>query len=97
RPPPPLPTRRSSDLVDVRTEMAPLFAQLAAVGQRKDLEAARIGQHRSLPRREAVHAARLFENLRPRTQVEVVGVGQDDLGPGLRSEEHTSELQSRFD
>ena len=69
--------------VDVRTEMAPLLAQLAAVGQRKDLKAARIGQHRPLPRREAVHAARLFENLRPRTQVEVVGVGQDDLGPGL--------------
>ena len=60
--------------------MTPLLLQLAAVGQRKDLKAARIGQHRSVPCREAVDAARLFENFHSRTQVKVVGIGQNDLG-----------------
>ena len=30
-----------------------------------------------------MHAAGAFEDLRAGTQVEVVGVGQDDLGPGF--------------
>ena len=69
--------------VDVRAEVAPLLAQLAAGGQREDLEAAAVGEHRPLPGREAVHAARLFDNLHAGTQVEVVGVGQNNLGVSL--------------
>ena len=69
--------------VDVRLEMAAVLAQLAAGRKGKDLEPAAVGQHRAVPCRETVHAARTFEDIHARTQVEVVGVGQDYLCPGL--------------
>ena len=36
-----------------------------------------------VPGREAVHAARPLENIHTGTQIKVIGVGQDDLGPGF--------------
>ena len=69
--------------VDVRPEMASLLFQLAARGQRKDLKAAAVGEHRAFPGREAVHAAGAFEDLRAGAQVEVIGVCQDDLRAGF--------------
>ena len=67
----------------MRMETASLFGQFAAIGQRKDLETAAVGQDRTVPRAEAVQAARLFEDIRSRTQVKVVGIPQDNLRPDL--------------
>ena len=63
--------------------MASLLFQLAARGQRKDLKAAAVGEHRAFPGREAVHAAGAFEDLHAGAQVEVIGVCQDDLRAGF--------------
>ena len=69
--------------VDMGLEMTPLLLKFAAARQREDLKAAAVGEHRPVPGREAVHAARPLENIHTGTQIKVVGVGQDDLGPGF--------------
>ena len=46
-------------------------------------ESAAVGQDRTVPRAEAVQAARLFEDIRSRTQVKVVGIPQNNLRPDL--------------
>jgi hypothetical protein len=51
----------------------------AAVHQREDLEAARVGEHRAGPVLEAVQPAEARDQLVARLEVQVVGVAQDDL------------------
>ena len=53
------------------------------VAERDDLEAARVGEDRPVPAHEAVEAAEPRDPLVARTQVEVVGVGQDDRRAGV--------------
>ena len=48
--------------VDVRLEVATLLLELAACCQRKYLKATTVGKHGLCPRREAMHASRLFQN-----------------------------------
>ena len=68
--------------VDVALEEGPLLGHLTRVGQREDLVAARVGQHRAGPAHEPVNAAHPPKDLRPRAEQEVVGVGEKDLRPG---------------
>ena len=65
--------------VDVRTETAPFLGDFAALGQRKDLKTAAIGQYRPLPPAETVQAAGPFEDFGARPQVQVIGIPQNDL------------------
>ena len=51
----------------------------AAVGEREDLEAARVGDQRPLPAHESVQAAGGGDPLRPRRDEQVVGVAEDQL------------------
>jgi hypothetical protein len=55
----------------------------AEVSQAEDLEAAGIGQDRSIPAHEAVQPAEPRDALMAGPQGEVVGVGQDDLDAGF--------------
>src|SRR3954465_5335677 len=55
------------------------FADLAQFIEAEDLEAARVGEYRPLPRHKAVQSAQFADLLRPRPQIEMVGVGEDDL------------------
>ena len=57
-----------------------LFGDLASMGQREDLEAAGIGEDGAAPFAEPVQAAVRLDHLQARTQVEVEGVAEDDLG-----------------
>ena len=52
-------------------------------GERKDLEAARIGENRPVPAHEAVKPAGGREDVSAGAQHEVVGVAEDDLRPQL--------------
>jgi len=69
--------------VQRRAESDTLLIDLAERGQAEDLVAAGVGQDRSGPRHEAVEAAERLDETVTRTQDEVVGVGEDDLGPDL--------------
>ena len=55
--------------------------RVAAIGgtEREDLETATVGHHRSRPVAQGVEATSLTNGLFPWSQVEVVGVGQEDL------------------
>ena len=65
--------------VDVRTELGPFLAQLADAGEGKHLETTAVGQHRAVEAVELVQAARLLQHVEARTEVQVVGVAQNDL------------------
>jgi hypothetical protein len=60
-----------------------VFVDLALTGQAEDLEAARIGEDRPVPAHERVQPAEAFDQLVAGTQVEVIGVGQDELCAGF--------------
>ena len=66
--------------VDVTAKFAPRFAEFADAGERKHLEAAAVGQHRTVETVELVEAACGFEHVKSRTQIEMVGVAENDLG-----------------
>jgi hypothetical protein len=70
--------------VVVRAEHHAALGELAALGQRHDLEPAAVGQDRPLPAHEAVQPAQPADALGPGAQHQVVGVAQDDLGAGAR-------------
>ena len=65
--------------VDVGTELTSFFAQLADTRQRENLEAARIGQNGAVPSVELVQSTGFADDVKTRTQIEVVGVAQYDL------------------
>ena len=51
-----------------------------SLGEREDLVAARVGEHRARPAHERVDAADAPEQLGARAQHQVVGVAEHDLG-----------------
>ena len=65
--------------VDVRAELGTLLAQLADAGEGEHLETTAVGQHRAVEAVELVQAARLLQHVEARTEVQVVGVAQNDL------------------
>ena len=64
-------------------ERDPVLVYDAQVAERDDLEAARVGQDRAIPVHEPVQAAEPGDAFMPGSQVQVVGVGQDDRGADL--------------
>ena len=65
--------------VNVRAELHALFAQLADAGKREYLEAAAIGQHRTVESVELMESASPLDDVQSGAQVEVVRVSQDNL------------------
>ena len=66
--------------VDMRLEDRALLGDLADLGERHDLEAARVGEDGPLPADEAVKPAEFRNLLGTRTEHEVIGIAQDDVG-----------------
>lgn len=69
--------------VDRGAEADALLAELAHRPQAEDLETAGIGQDRPLPAHEAMQAAHALHHFDARTQHQVEGIGEHDLGTGL--------------
>jgi hypothetical protein len=63
----------------VRLEVATILLELAACRQREYLEATAIGKHGLLPCRKLMHATRLLDYVHTWAEVEVVGIGKDNL------------------
>ncbi len=61
----------------------PLLGDLAFVRQREHLEAAGIGEDRPLPANEPMQPAEFTNDIQARSQEQVKGVAQDDLGTYL--------------
>ena len=66
--------------VEVRAEAHAVIAHLAQFVEREDLKAAGVGEQGVRPTDEFVQAAHAADGLVSRTQVEVIGVTEDDLG-----------------
>ena len=69
--------------VNVRAKLGPLLRNLATVTQRIDLIAPAIGEQWPVPSVELVQPSGLFEDVQPWTQIQVIGVAQNDLGLGV--------------
>src|SRR5206468_6199049 len=91
--PPPFPTRRSSDLLDMATRRAPAGSHAKEPGPGK--YAAGTGA----PAAGNAVESTLTSRHRRSTPMTIVrpGSGETDAPAYARSEEHTSELQSRSD
>ena len=72
--------QRAQRAVEVRAELHALLADLAHRREAEDLVAAAVGQDRMRPADERVQAAGARDQLVAGTQVQVVGVAEDDLG-----------------
>jgi hypothetical protein len=69
--------------VDVAREGDRLLRHFRDVGQRHDLEAARVGEDRPAPAHEPMQPAQPGQPLGPGPQHQMVGVAQDDVSAGL--------------
>ena len=69
--------------VEVAGEGHAVIVDLAQVGQAEDLEAAGIGQDRSVPGHEPMQPAQARDPLGGRAKVEVVRIPEDHLGTGV--------------
>jgi len=67
------------EAVHVAVEDGAFFFDLAEAREREDLEAARVGEHRTGPIHELVDAPQAVEDLFPGAQEKVVGVREQDL------------------
>ncbi len=68
--------------VDVGAEADAFFADVAEAGEGEDLESTAIGEDWAGPLHEAVDAAEVLDELVAGSEVEVVGVDEDDAGAG---------------
>ena len=66
--------------VEVRAEADAIFSDFAQRVEREDLESARVSEHGAWPTDEAMQAAHAANGLVTGTQVEVIGVAENDLG-----------------
>jgi hypothetical protein len=76
------------DSSGVRNSLSPLTGEanftpsspiLRSCAQREHLEAAGVGEYRSVPAHEAMQAAVFLDDIEPRPQPQVKGVAEDDL------------------
>jgi len=65
--------------IEMRPEHHAVAGDFAHPAQAEDLVAARIREEGVGPRHEAVQPAHLADNLMPRAQIKMIGVGQQDL------------------
>ena len=75
---------RAPRAVEVRAEDEAVLGDRAAVGHRERLEAARVGEHRVRPAREAMQPTERVDQLGARAQPQVVGVAEHDARAGRR-------------
>ena len=66
--------------IEVILEAHAFLGDLAQFGERPDLKAAGVGEHGAIPSRESVKAAEFFDDLSARSEPEVVGVSENNLG-----------------
>jgi hypothetical protein len=66
--------------IEVTTELRTLFVDAHQWAKRDHLKSTRVGQDRPIPLHELVEAAEALHPLMPWAQIEVIGVGEDDLG-----------------
>ena len=64
----------------MRLESGPSFFDLADLRQRHNLKAAGVSKDRPFPTNELVQTAKLGHLLRTRTQHQMIGVAQNDIG-----------------
>jgi hypothetical protein len=69
-------------LIDIALKARAFFIHRALARQRKNLEAARVRQHRPVPFHEVMDAAELLENLRPRTEQQMIRIGEQHARTG---------------
>ncbi len=69
--------------IQVRPKRHAVFRHLAQLAQAEHLEPARVGQNWLVPRHEALHPAQRAHHLHARTQVQVVGIVQQNLDTQL--------------
>lgn len=79
--------------VNVGLEGDAVSVNFAAAAEAEDLEATAVGQNWPRPGHEAVQAAHLLDDVVARPEVEVVGVGQDEL----RAQLHQISRPQRLD
>ena len=72
--------------VDVGAELATLFREFANAREGKHLKAAAVGEHGAVETVELMQAAGLFYNVQAGSQVEVIGVAEDNLRLDVVSE-----------
>jgi hypothetical protein len=65
--------------VNVGSEGASLRGELADLGQGEHLEAAAVGQNRSVPVLELMQSAGLSERVQTGAEIEVIGVSEYDF------------------
>src|SRR3954468_15565375 len=78
---------RGEDLraaVEVAAERGALLVNLAVLGERVDLESARVGEDAAVPRHEPVQAAYLRDQLGTGTQQQVIRIAEHDLSTDRR-------------
>ena len=69
--------------IEVRPERDPVLVDDPQVAERYDLEPARVGQDRAVPVHEPMQPAEPRDALVPGSEIQVVGVGQDDRGADI--------------
>ena len=69
--------------VQMGLELHAVFIELAQLGQREHLESAAVGQYRAIPVHEAVQPARLGDQILAGAQMQMIGVGEDNLRADL--------------
>ena len=72
--------------VDVGLEADAFLADLSRGRERIHLVASAVGEDRPVPADKTVQAAGFFQNVRAGTQVQVIGIAQDDLGVDVLSQ-----------
>ena len=65
--------------IDMRLERHSVLVELTQVAQTPHLEAATIGQNRTVPVHERVQPAELFDQRGTGPQHQVIGIGENDL------------------
>ncbi len=72
-----------SAAVDVAAEGDAVLVDVARVGQAEDLVAARVGEDGTVPAHKLVQSAEFADQLMAGAQIEMVGVGQDQVATGF--------------
>ena len=64
-------------------ELTTFLTQLADAGEREYLKTTAVGEYRAIPGVETVKTASGAQHVETRTEIEVIGVAQDDLSIDL--------------
>src|SRR5262245_60410847 len=66
--------------IEMRPKCHAIFTDAAQLAVAEHLKATTVGEHRTVPRDEAVQAAQFVNELVTRPEIQVVSVAKDDLG-----------------